>query len=184
MAKVTFGPTLSEARGKAGDTVYTKARGGNVAKALRLTATGAAAGDGANIHRTTDLTLPNNTGLAIPFEAANYDVGGLFDLAGNPTRLTIRKPGVYIIISELTLVVANSGYFTCWIQLNGVEQIAYAEPDHFSDPAPNMRLATLAHFAANDYLELFTYQYTSNDATITAYENYQPNLAVQQLTGV
>jgi hypothetical protein len=36
MAKITHGPTVSNARGKIGDTVFTKARGGNVAKALSV----------------------------------------------------------------------------------------------------------------------------------------------------
>ena len=36
MAKITFGPTVSEARGKAGDTVYTRTRGGAVARALSI----------------------------------------------------------------------------------------------------------------------------------------------------
>jgi len=36
MAKVTFGPAVSEARGKAADTVYTRTRGGAVLRALRV----------------------------------------------------------------------------------------------------------------------------------------------------
>jgi len=38
MAKVTYGPAVSEARGKAADTVYTRARGGAVLRALRVPA--------------------------------------------------------------------------------------------------------------------------------------------------
>ena len=40
MAKVTYGPPISEARGKAGDNVFTHTRGGNVARALSLEAGG------------------------------------------------------------------------------------------------------------------------------------------------
>ena len=36
MAKITYGPIVSEARGKAGDTVFTRTRGGNVARALSI----------------------------------------------------------------------------------------------------------------------------------------------------
>lgn len=36
MAKITHGPTVSNARGKIGSTVFTKSRGGNVAKALSV----------------------------------------------------------------------------------------------------------------------------------------------------
>jgi len=36
VAKITHGPTVSDARGKIGDTVFTRARGGSVAKALKL----------------------------------------------------------------------------------------------------------------------------------------------------
>lgn len=40
MAKVTYGPTVNDARGKVGDAVFTRARGGNVARALSLAAAG------------------------------------------------------------------------------------------------------------------------------------------------
>lgn len=40
MAKITHGPTLSNARGKIGRAVFTKTRGGNVAKALSIAAEG------------------------------------------------------------------------------------------------------------------------------------------------
>jgi len=38
MAKITYGPIVSAARGKAGDTVFTRTRGGNVARALSIQA--------------------------------------------------------------------------------------------------------------------------------------------------
>jgi hypothetical protein len=40
MAKITYGPIVGEARGKAGDTVFTRTRGGAVARALSLQAGG------------------------------------------------------------------------------------------------------------------------------------------------
>lgn len=40
MAKITHGPTVSNARGKIGGAVFTKTRGGNVAKALSIAAEG------------------------------------------------------------------------------------------------------------------------------------------------
>jgi len=60
MAKITFGPSLSEARGKAADTVYTKTRGGNVAKALSLTAAGVGP------HNLLSLTHPDTTPATPP----------------------------------------------------------------------------------------------------------------------
>ena len=38
MAKIIFGPTISSARGKVGDSQFTRSRGGNVVRAKRLTA--------------------------------------------------------------------------------------------------------------------------------------------------
>ncbi len=36
MAKILYGPAVAEARGKAGDSIFTKGRAGNVLRALRL----------------------------------------------------------------------------------------------------------------------------------------------------
>jgi len=60
MAKITFGPTVSAARGKVGDTVFTRARGGNVARALSL----AAAGVGP--HNLLSTTHPDTTPATPP----------------------------------------------------------------------------------------------------------------------
>lgn len=60
MAKVTHGPMVAEARGKIGDTVFTRSRGGSVAKALSL-----AAGDGVGPHNLLSVTHPD-TGPATP----------------------------------------------------------------------------------------------------------------------
>jgi hypothetical protein len=60
MAKITFGPSLSEARGKAADTVYTKARGGNVAKALSLKA------QAVGPHNLLSITHPDTTPATPP----------------------------------------------------------------------------------------------------------------------
>jgi hypothetical protein len=63
MAKVTFGPIVSDARGKIADTIFTRARGGNVARSLS---------------RTTAVTL----GGLLPI--ANGDTPGV-SLIGDPS---------------------------------------------------------------------------------------------------
>jgi len=60
MAKITYGPTTSEARGKAADSVYTKARGGNVVKALRISA------GGVGPHNLLSVTHPDTTPATPP----------------------------------------------------------------------------------------------------------------------
>jgi hypothetical protein len=83
MAKITFGPTINDARGKTGDTVFTRSRGGAVARALKL----AAAGVGP--HDLLSLTHTDTTPATPPARGSIISAQGL---APRWTELTIGDP--------------------------------------------------------------------------------------------
>jgi len=182
MAKITFGPSLSEARGKAADTVYTKTRGGNVVKALRLSNGAAGEGHRASIRRTTSYTLADNSYIYLPFETENYDVGDLAELSTNPNGLTIQRPGVYHVTATVYFFPAAAGLFLMNILSTRGPELANSLIN--TDTTHNVILVAtnLVLLSKGEGVGVTIMQVTGANVTIPVMGPNNPVLAVHQLS--
>jgi hypothetical protein len=116
MAKITFGPMLSEARGRAADIVFTKTRGGNVARALSLTAATALP------HNLLSLTHPDTTAATPPTR------GSLLTGQAETTRWQ------ELLLGTVGQVLGSDGTDSIWIEptTGTVTSVALALPAQFS----------------------------------------------------
>lgn len=116
-------------------------------------------GIGASVWRSTALSLPNATEVAVPFDTEQFD-DGYWDPAF-PTRFTVPagKGGRYRVAGGVKLNAHPSGIRYCSIKKNGsfyLASVAFVPPpandcDIFAFPPPTI-------LAAGDYVELVPYQ--------------------------
>jgi len=182
MAKVIYGPIVSEARGKLGDIILNRNRGGNFARALKLTAPGAAAGDGASVTRTDDLILPSYTETIVPFDAELYDVGDLHSNTVNPSRLTVSKAGVYLIALTAYIFTSQPGTNYAYLYKNQATTVGYWEEDMNLWQETVLRMTDIVLLAPDDFLEFTFGNSQPVDCTLVYDPQWTPVLSVQQLT--
>lgn len=182
MAKVTFGPAVSEARGKIGDTMFQRSRGGNTARALRLTVPVVTSLDGARCYNSTDMTVQPGIDTPLTLDSERFDNGGLHNPALYSARLTCFKAGVYVISAHIRWASGSATYRSLTIYLNVDTSIAH---DRKILPTPAVcaqSAATLYHLNVGDYIRMFAMQGTAAPLDITATPNRSPELAMQQIT--
>lgn len=182
MAKITYGPIVAEARGKAAGIVYTRSRGGNVAKALSLAPGAAPEGHRASIYRTTNLAIPSNVLTPVPFEFEYYDVGGLWQLSPNPTRLTVKRTGVYSLAATALLNIGPQIEARLLITRNLTEEIIIHSGEGHDTYTLWLAVAGLFRLTTGDIIEKQIIQYWGQDATLNATAGYIPSLSVHQLS--
>lgn len=182
MAKVTHGPIVSEARGKAAGLVYTKSRGGNVVKALSLTPPVVAATDGCALLTSIDLTVPVGSNYHPPFDKHLYDNGGMHSDSVNNSRITIRKAGVYLITAAPTFYGPADELIQTYVWKNGTTGIQFTSTQTRTGYFCTPTMAFCVHLAVNDYLELLIYIPAGGSPVIWSHYQNSPIFGAQQLT--
>lgn len=95
-----------------------------------------------------------------------WDNNAFWNPALNPTRITMRAPGVYLVGATVTLKTANAGAFAAELWVNGSTLIAGQRVS--KNGVETMAQATgLYYFHANDYVELGVF----NSANTTQYQS-------------
>ena len=120
-----------------------------------------AAAPSVRVHRTTQQVIPNAVWQTITFDAVRYDVGGPHWLAAQPTRLTCKTAGTYVIWSSSTFSPAAGGtnrLASVW--LNGVKYagIGNSTGAVVSTGQPFLTNTALLQLIPGDYVELYVYQ--------------------------
>lgn len=63
---------------------------------------------GAVLRRTSNFTPPTSSFASLPFEVADIDTGGFWN-SGQPTRITIAVPGIYVLsYVHISLTINNA----------------------------------------------------------------------------
>lgn len=112
------------------------------------------------VYRTTAQSITSGTPTAISFDAERFDTDAIHDLVTNPTRLTCRTAGKYLITGAMEWGATTSGTRRQGtIILNGVTPLAVqmVPPMGVSTP-PALTVVTVADLVVNDYVELQGYQ--------------------------
>jgi hypothetical protein len=181
VAKVSYGPTVTEARGKAGDVQFQKSRGGNTVRALRVPTAEAGFGDGARVYNSADLTISTGVETALTFNSERYDYGGLHDPASNPSRLTAQKAGVYIISASILWASGAAGARGLYLKKNGATLIAQEFERHAATDYCAQAIATVYKLAANDYVQVIVIETGAATLKVLAVADTSPEFTMQQV---
>jgi hypothetical protein len=154
-----------------------------VARALKVAAAGAGAGDGASVTEATPITIPQDELTALTFTTEVFDHGGLFEPA-TPDRLTIKKPGVYVLKATVNLAWSGAGYI--FIELDATNPAVMLTAANINPTAEDnivFTLTAIAELAADQYITVSITQDTGGNVTANPEEGVISNLAAQQITG-
>jgi len=111
--------------------------------------------------RATDFQINGGAFSAIPMTAAVWDNNFFWSATVNPTRITCRTPGLYLVFGTTRLVTNNAGAMTAELCINGGASLAGSRVTKANDFT--MANVTLVYyFHANDYVELKCFNSANN----------------------
>lgn len=85
--------------------------------------------------------------MAVSFDTIIFDMGGLVDLTGNPTRITVRQGGLYLVVAHGEFAAA-AGIYNSRLRKNGAtflasQTVEMNTTDVACPPWPGWRRATM-----------------------------------------
>jgi len=137
-------------------------------------------------YRTTNQTLTTGTDTPISFDGERFDTDNIHDPATNPTRLTCKTAGRYIITGHVAFTPnAGGNNRQVNIRLNGSTVIA-SDIRPSSSAASNNRVSISAIYdlAVGDYVELSCYQDTGGNLDVINAANYSPEFEMARVNDV
>lgn len=110
------------------------------------------------VHRTANQSLANDARTAISWQASIWNVGTMWVLATNPSRITVPTTGVYLLTAKAPWTANNAGRRGIGYRISG----GVAEYDMQFQTAQNGASrengADLLSLVAGDYVEVYAYQ--------------------------
>lgn len=135
------------------------------------------------VYKSTPTAIANGANAFLAFDAERFDTDGLHDSAVNPTRLTVKTPGVYTIHASIALVAAAGGPVQVGIMLNGATWLVISNDlssQQFGD------VETVVRLAAGDYVELRVTNQSGAGITVdasAAAQQFQADMSMTWLGG-
>lgn len=111
----------------------------------------------ARINRFTNQSISNVTWTPVSFSIENFDIGGMADIAGQPTRLTIPtgEGGKYLFTAIVHFAAAAGGQRKMELKLNGITVLS--EGVRFTGDATSvsgLAIVDIQNVSAGDYVEI------------------------------
>lgn len=111
----------------------------------------------ARINRFTNQSISNVTWTPVSFSIENFDIGGMADIAGQPTRLTIPtgEGGKYLFTAIVHFAAAAGGQRKMELKLNGTTVLS--EGVRFTGDATSvsgLAIVDIQNVSAGDYVEI------------------------------
>jgi hypothetical protein len=120
------------------------------------------------VRRTTNLSLAvSGTIQVVPWESVLVDRSGLW-ASGTPNRITVDKPGMYMISAQVEFAANATGDRELAIRKNGVASDLLKTSLKSSTLANDLALSGCLQLAAGDYIELWANQTSTGALNITA----------------
>lgn len=139
----------------------------------------------ARVTRAANYSLASDVETALPFTVETEDTDGMVDLGAQPTRVTIKTPGRYLVTAAVDYASSASGGRQVQIRVNGVKVAATRRDGDASEVAGTaLDVSRVLRLAAGDYVELFAYQNITGGGNLDAVaRDGSPELAVTWLGG-
>jgi hypothetical protein len=140
--------------------------------------TGVGYTEGARVHQNANQNINNTTWTPVTFNTEEYDTDTIHD-AGDPTKLTCKHAGKYIITGQITWGDDNSSgirYLSIIVNSTTIAQAAHAAAAYLT-----MEIMTVYNLSVNDVVTLNVYQDSGNTRLIGYYSLYSPIFTIQRI---
>jgi len=108
----------------------------------------------ANVKRDASLLLVGNTDTPVPLTAALWDNNVFWNAAINPSRLTIRAPGLYLMgVSMVFLNTTSAALVYPRIKVNGTDLITTQQLPRAANVQAQVSTYAIYYFNEGDYIE-------------------------------
>lgn len=117
-------------------------------------------GYGVSVYNSANISIPNNVATALTFNSKIFDSDLLHNISTNPSRLTCKKAGLYLVSSRALFEFNATGIRDAQIRKNGnriVADCANLPPNLFPYGSP-LNFCLFINLSINDYLEFVVYQ--------------------------
>jgi hypothetical protein len=133
----------------------------------------------ARVYRSTNQSIPNATNTPINFDGVLSDTGGFWDV-GNPTRLTLSFPGLYIAIANATFATNSNGDLRqIGIRSGGSALLSLQSVSPLATNTVKISTSTLLYLSSGTgYIELIAYQDSGGPLSIGTHLYYSPHLHI------
>jgi hypothetical protein len=132
---------------------------------------------GARVYHNTGQTYNSEDYKAVLFNSERYDTDVIHDNSTNNSRLTCKTTGKYIIGGSAYSNTSGNVYLDIQILLNGLTVIGYQRSKNMSPFSFN----TIYSLSANDYVEMFIYNFSGQTITIESTAQYTPEFWIQRI---
>ena len=134
---------------------------------------------GARVYNNAAISIPN-TGADLTFNSERYDTDNIHDISTNPSRLTCKTAGKYLIIGNIEWAPNNNGVRDARIVLNGttiigIVRVAAAGGSYFQV------VSTIYDLSVNDYVVLHAYQDGAGALNVNSSGNFSPEFMMQKI---
>lgn len=131
------------------------------------------------VYSTTNQSVPDNGAIVVNFNSERFDTDNIHDLT-NPTRLTCKTAGVYVISGCVEFATNATGYRQVGLLLNGTSHIAIqrAPANATSGSNHTVSVSSIFKLEVGDYIELRPSQYSGGALNVVATTNHSPELSM------
>lgn len=142
-------------------------------------------GKGARVYRDSDQSIPDGTPTIITsYNQEQYDQDTIHDVSTNPSRLTCKTAGKYIITGNVIFGSDDTltGIRELSLFLNGTTEIC-KDRKGATNEYPTCLVSTIYDLAVNDYLELQVFQNSGGALAVSYSAAFSPYFAMQRISG-
>lgn len=108
----------------------------------------------ASVFKATPTAVPANTDAVLAPDAFLWDNNRFWTPTTDPSRLTFRSAGLYMVVAQVTWLQGTSGWRSLKLRKDGTDIQAAVTASVTNTFAPIQQVNTIAYFNANTYLEV------------------------------
>lgn len=128
----------------------------------------------ARVYHSATQSLSTATVTTLSFNSERYDTGAMHDTSTNNSRLTVPKPGVYLVGGHVEFAANATGQRGLYLYLNGATYLAYDIHDASAANETAVTVSTVDQFVVGDYVELRAYQSSGGMLNVNSVTRYTP----------
>lgn len=128
----------------------------------------------ARIYNSSTQSISTATLTTLTFNSERYDTGAMHSTSTNTSRLTVPKPGVYLVGGHVEFAANATGQRGLYLYLNGATYLAYDIHDASAANETAVTVSTVDQFVVGDYVELRVYQSSGGMLNVNSVSRYTP----------
>ena len=137
---------------------------------------------GARVYHSTTQAIPDTIPTTLTFDSERYDTDTIHEGVTNPSRLTCKTAGKYLIGIALQLdnLIANK-HFCVILKLNGTTEICARTRYNVGAEPPYLGMNAIYDLAVGDYMETIVDHDNGNDRNILAVAAKSPEFWMSRI---